>query len=75
MSREPKPTYLEPYGTIEEESPLDLVYPFFGESLPPCSKLVALTVLDHLGNQDIYSMSTVSSYWARASMDDALWTA
>ena len=75
MSREQKPTYLEPYGTIEEESPLDLVYPFFGESLPPCSKLVALTVLDHLGNQDIYSMSTVSSYWARASMDDALWTA
>ena len=55
--------------------PPPLAYPFFGNSRPPCSKLVALNVLDNLSNKDIFSMSLVSTYWARASMDEALWSA
>lgn len=55
-------------------APPALTYPFFGNALPPCSKLVALSVLDMLSTQDLYSMSQVSSYWARASWDEALWT-
>ncbi len=49
-------------------------YPFFGPDHPECPKLVALKVLDYLDNKDIYSASITSTYWARASMDDALWT-
>ena len=47
---------------------------FFGSDHPECPKLVALKVLDYLDNKDIYSASITSTYWARASMDDALWT-
>ena len=53
--------------------PIPIVYPFFGSTLPMTSKLVALTCLDYLEGKDIYSMSQVSSLWAKAAMDDALW--
>jgi hypothetical protein len=56
---------------LEPETAPALTYPFFGSG--NVSKLVALKVLDYLDNKDVYVMSSVSSYWARASMDDALW--
>lgn len=49
------------------------VYPFFGAPLPSITKRVALSVLDFLGNADLYSLSLTSSYWARAAVDEALW--
>jgi hypothetical protein len=50
-----------------------IVYPFFGDNLPPTSKLVALKVLDYLGCRDLYTMSIVNSLWSSAATDDALW--
>jgi len=49
------------------------VYRFFGEARPAAPKAVALSCLDFLGNADLYSMSLVSTLWARAAMDEALW--
>lgn len=50
-----------------------IIYPFFGEHLPPTSKLIALKCLDYLEGKDIYAMSQVNSLWCSAAMDDALW--
>ncbi len=48
-------------------------YPFFGTTHTPVTKQVALSCLDFLCNRDLYTMSLVSSFWARAAMDEALW--
>jgi len=57
----------------DDAQPPPPVYPFFGEPRPPATKQLALSVLDFLGNADLYSMSLASTFWARAAMDDALW--
>ena len=54
-------------------APVPIVYPFFGEHLPPTSKVIALKCLDYLQGKDIYAMSQVNTLWSRAAMDDALW--
>lgn len=50
-----------------------ILYPFFGHTLPPTPKLVALKILDYLPSKDIYSMSIVNSLLSQAATDDALW--
>ena len=62
-----------PPSSSEAVQAVPATYPFFGPDHPECPKLVALKVLDYLDNRDIYSASITSTYWARASMDDALW--
>lgn len=52
----------------------EIAYPFFGATHPPTSKRVALSCLDFLDNADLYRMSLVNTFWARAATDDALWT-
>ena len=57
----------------DAEAMWKVVYPFFGASRPPTSKRVAMGVLDHCSDKDLYALSQVSSYWARAAMDDSIW--
>lgn len=48
-------------------------YPFFGPSLPPTTKLIALSCLEYLDGPSLYSISCVNHLWCQAAMDDALW--
>jgi len=48
-------------------------HPFFGTHIPDAPKIIALRVFDLLDSPSFYSLSLVSSLWARASMDEALW--
>lgn len=47
-------------------------FPFFGETLPSITKLTSLKILEHLGSEDLYSISTVSRLWDNAATDDTL---
>lgn len=49
------------------------VYPFFGSSYPPTTKLIALSCLEYLDGPSLYAMSCVNHLWCQAVMDDALW--
>ena len=50
-----------------------VAYPFFGARKPLMPKSIALRVLDCLDGQGLYNVSQVSTLWARAVADEALW--
>ena len=51
-----------------------IVYPFFGPSCPiKMPKLIALYIIDFLGDKDLCNLSLVNKLWCSTSFDDALW--
>lgn len=57
----------------EEQEKNEPLYPFFGDKIPPTSKLIALSCLQYFDGPSLYSISCVNKLWNQAVMDDALW--
>lgn len=89
MKRHPMPGFSSPStdgggeSSATDDTPLkkrrtfsiktEPLYSFFGSTVEPTSKLVALRVLEYLDGKSLYSMSLANQLWSKTAMDDALW--
>lgn len=50
-----------------------VLYPLFGDALPPVKRAVSAQIFHCLTNADLYNASLVSKLWSHVALGDAVW--
>lgn len=50
-----------------------LVFPLFGDDLPPVKSAVSAQIFQYLSNADLYNASLVNRLWSQVTMSDTIW--
>lgn len=50
-----------------------LLYPLFGDELPPVKSAVSAAICRFLTNADLYNASLVSKLWSQVALGDTVW--